>query len=519
MVEVLAEPCTRGDSAKAPRRIRAAASGVVGLLALAPIATYLWIALHQVSYPYELEWMEGGAVEVVGRVLHGQGLYGSPSLQFVPWPYTPLYWWVSAGVAQATGLGFFALRLVSLVASLATLALIALVVRAETRSWVAGVASAGIYSATYRLSGDWFAIGRNDSLMLFLLLAAVALGARARSWRAGMATGALAFLAFFTKQSALVAILPPLAYLFVTRWRVAVTTALTLGALVGLSTVAMDMVSGGWYRYYVFEELAHQGVTSTEWTQFWSRDLRPLWLAGAFALVVLVVRVNSRWAYYGAACAGMLAASWISRLHNGGSSNVLMPAFAGMALLAGLALGTTLRPRQGASANPQGPRHAMAALGASGLILAQLALLRYPVAAQIPTKADAAAGNRLLTQIKALPGRVVVLDHPWYATIAAKGTFADGEAMHDVLRAGPSKARSDLSADLATALSTPQIGAIVLDGNDDDQDLRARLRAGFKRVPLTWDPGSSFYPVVGDLATRPQLLFVRSSVQRNGAGA
>jgi 4-amino-4-deoxy-L-arabinose transferase-like glycosyltransferase len=97
---------------------------ILGSLALLPVVAYLWVALHRIGYPYELEWLEGGAVSIVQRVHAGHALYVQPSLHYVPWPYPPLYFWVSAGVAQVTGVGFMALRLVSFAASLGTFAAI-----------------------------------------------------------------------------------------------------------------------------------------------------------------------------------------------------------------------------------------------------------------------------------------------------------------------------------------------------------------------------------------------------------
>ena len=33
------------------------------------IAVYCWIALHRLAYPFDVEWMEGAAVDHVARVL------------------------------------------------------------------------------------------------------------------------------------------------------------------------------------------------------------------------------------------------------------------------------------------------------------------------------------------------------------------------------------------------------------------------------------------------------------------
>jgi hypothetical protein len=62
------------------------------------------------GHPVELDWMGGGSVELAARVLAGHSLYAAPSLGFVGWTYTPLYYWVASGVASLTGIGFLPLR-------------------------------------------------------------------------------------------------------------------------------------------------------------------------------------------------------------------------------------------------------------------------------------------------------------------------------------------------------------------------------------------------------------------------
>ncbi|MFH1143060.1 MAG: hypothetical protein V1774_00780, partial [Candidatus Eisenbacteria bacterium] len=36
---------------------------------------YLLVALQRIAYPWELEWMEGGLVDHVQRIVNGQGIY------------------------------------------------------------------------------------------------------------------------------------------------------------------------------------------------------------------------------------------------------------------------------------------------------------------------------------------------------------------------------------------------------------------------------------------------------------
>ncbi len=85
------------------------------------------------------------------------------------------------------------------------MATLAWIVTRETGDRIAGLVAAGLFAATYRISGAWFDTGRVDSLFLALTLLAFAWGRTARGVRGGIALGMLAFLAFFTKQTALLA--------------------------------------------------------------------------------------------------------------------------------------------------------------------------------------------------------------------------------------------------------------------------------------------------------------------------
>src|SRR6476619_1878667 len=87
---------------------------VIGLAAWY-IASFVWIAISTVNYPFQLEWLEGGTVDVIQRVVTGRGIYVEPSLEYVPYVYMPLYYWLAALVTEVVGIGLLAPRLVSLV--------------------------------------------------------------------------------------------------------------------------------------------------------------------------------------------------------------------------------------------------------------------------------------------------------------------------------------------------------------------------------------------------------------------
>jgi hypothetical protein len=511
--ETLAPPVSRTPAPRRVRRFCAPGLGrlVLGVAATIPILVYLWVAFHRLGYPFELDWMEGGSVELAARAAAGHSLYVAPSLSYVGWTYTPLYYWVAAAMSHVIGIGFLPLRLVSFLASGVSMAVLATVVIRETGQRAAGLVAAGLFAATFVIAGAWFDTGRVDSLFVALTLLAVAWGARARGISGGVVLGVLSFLAVFTKQTAVVALVPVLGYLALTRWRVGVPALIVLAVLGLGSTLALDATTGGWYRYYVVSELSHQPWAEGEWVQFWTRDLvGHLWPALALMLpAVLLARsrgalcsLRSPAVYYGLAGAGLVGAAWVSRLHTGGYANVLIPAYAALALGAGLACGECLR----AGRERVGIPVAVAA------VVTQVGLLAYSPASQIPTRTDRTAGVELIARLRALRGPVVVLRHPWYATLAGKGSFAQEEAINDVLRSDDPRGARGLGASLRRALDADNVQAVVLDGTYDAHLLEPELSREFRLSSEPVTP-SRLYPLT-DARTAPTLLYVRRLATR-----
>ncbi|HEY6867400.1 MAG TPA: hypothetical protein VI792_09090, partial [Candidatus Eisenbacteria bacterium] len=88
-------------------------------LALLFVASFIVLAAARLAYPFELEWLEGGSLAMMRRILAGKPLYAAPSLEYVAFNYTPFYYWVSSLLARAIGDGFAPLRLVSIASSMA----------------------------------------------------------------------------------------------------------------------------------------------------------------------------------------------------------------------------------------------------------------------------------------------------------------------------------------------------------------------------------------------------------------
>jgi hypothetical protein len=506
-------------------RVAAAATMLAVLVALASIVVYIWTALHRISYPYELDWLEGGAVEIVGRVLAGKPLYTTPSLAYVSYTYPPLYSYVSAAVAEVTGNGFLPLRLVSFVSSLAAIGVLWRWVVDATKDHVAGPVAAGLFAATYGLTGWSFDVGRLDSLFLALTLTALWLGRRAEGVGGGIAVGAIAFLAVFTKQIALVALVPAFVWLALIRPRAGLAALATLFLLVAGSTVLLDDLTNGWYRYFVLNELSGQPWLRWMWVGFWSVDLYyylwPLaWLVAVTAIIV-GARAWRRRSYHDrprlrlamwrgadghlgvgyevASIAGLLLAAWFSRLHSGSAPNVLMPAYAACALLATLSFSWLHR---------LGP---LPAFAASAVVLVQVAMLLSMPNHAIPTRAERTAGTELISRLRSLPGPVLVLAHPWYGSLAGKGSFAQVDAIIEVLRSDASRGAAVLNRTLGDSLNHYHIQAVVLD------QLASGWIAGQLARDFVLQPGTITQQLLRPPAGRrsaPTYLYLRRSQPR-----
>lgn len=469
------------------------------------VLVYLIVALLRIRYPFELEWMEGAAVDHAVRLLSGQKLYVSPSLEFVPFIYTPFYYYLSTGVSKIMGIGFFPLRLLSLISSLGCFIMIFFIVKRETRSNFSGLIASCLFAATYRISGAWFDVGRADSLFLLLLLAGLHLVRSRDSSRSYVLAGALLFLSFLTKQTALIVFAPVAAYCILVDRRRSVYFLATVVALVGASTYFLDWIHNGWYVYYTFDLPQQHSFLKHMWVDFWTIDIMSK-LPIAFAMSVFYfashVFYSDRRSYpfYLLMLMGALAGAWLSRLHPGGYLNVLMPAYAGLSILFGLAVHRALEL---VSSAPTVRRKLVEACIYLVCII-QFALLRYDAIAQIPTEKDLQAGRAFVRTLTGLSGEVLVPYHGYLPMLAGHKCYAHEQAIRDVLQGNESPTKVKLLNEIHQALTERRFDYIVLDDATWFPELIERNYAGWKQV---FEDRDAFWPVTG-YQRRPEVIFV-----------
>ncbi len=520
----LRQPCGLATETPAPGETRfpalAARSVRVALLVVAGlyVLAYLFVVCKRIGYPFELEWMEGASVDQVARVISGQKLYVSPSLEFVPLIYGPLYFYVSAIVAGITGIGFLPLRLVSLLSSLVSFLMIYLMVKRETGSSFLGALSASLFAATFRISGAWFDIARVDALFLALLLTAFYLVRFKESLAYQILAGVLVSLSFLTKQVALLIVLPAMLYSVLAGGRRSAFFVLSAVATAVGSTLLLNRVHAGWFNYYMFVLPSQHPIVKTAWASFWTRDMASLMLFAFILSAVYFVWTRDKTSrrprfFYGAMAAGMLAGAWFSRLHYGGYDNVLIPAYAAMSILFGLGAGAALALVQKMHAGM--PRRGIAETGICLVCIAQFLLLRYNPLRQIPSREDLEAGRDLVSAMAQIRGDVLLAQHGYLPALAGKKCFAHQMAIFDIVKAKPSPTAARLVAEIRQAIRQRRFAAIILDGpyvlQEEVDNCYSPERPVFQSRTVFW--------TVAGMRTRPEVIFVPKPTEVAGSQA
>jgi len=478
----VSEPGTRSTPVEPLARLTRWVARLAGLLAATYVATLIVMFVLRVPHPYDIEWMEGLVVDHIMRVLAGEPLYVEPSIRFTPLIYPPLYYYVAAAATALVGEGLLAPRLVSVLSSLGCFVLLFLFAKREVASAAgeespasvrrvesvgAGVVAAGLYAAMFELGGGWFDLARIDNLFMMWLLAGCYLLRFSSGGRGLVWAGALFFLAAITKQSAIFVAGPLCLYLLFARgFRSALVFGLAF-ALPLLSSIAwLHASTGGWHTFYVYALPGQHEIIIPFLEIFFIYDLvQPLPLAlVVFAgfIVHSLARLRSRdeaardrGLFYLLFCAGMMGASAASRIHVGGADNVLLPAYAA------LALSVAVASTRGANGVGHGWRRFVPLL-ASGLVVGQLAMLGFDPRLHIPGPADVRAGDLFVEVIESIEGEVFTPDHGYLGARVGKHSYAHYVPLWDVFRGGDSPARRMLLADMARTIHRRELDAILI---------------------------------------------------------
>jgi hypothetical protein len=450
----------------------------------AALASLAWALALRAGYPYDLEWMEGGMLCHALRIARDQPLYGPPSVDFIPYLYTPLYPFLLAKLGGVAGIGYGLGRAISLVALVGTLLLGYVYARRAGGSRATALIVPGLMAAAYVPTGAWYDLARPDTLFLFLVTAALLCGVWGRRRPAAVAVAALLMVAaFFTKQTASPFMIGLGVVLMIVSFRAALLYGAVL-ALVGLPALWWaNRSTDGWFWTYV--STLHRQHDFYPLRAFVGAPVRLLLMLGpAVALVPwALLRRRSPELLFAVVLAALgLVAACLGYGTQWAFTNAFIPGIFFPAIAIATAAGRLIVAERTEHVPHKRPAVVYALL-LPALLLATGIVLPWarahlwngkaiglpddePTARElvrfVPTARDRQDGAQLVSRLAATPGEVLIPFHPFYAHLAGKRTYLHRMGVLDVGRAGMGAPRG-----LKEAIAEKRFSLVVMDDKID----------------------------------------------------
>ena len=461
---------------------------VAALPALVQLFWHARLFAGRAAFPLDLEWMEGGVLMHAQRIAQGKGIYVEPTLEFIPFLYTPLYPALLALLSFVLPLGYLLGRLVSIAGFMGALALVVATSMGESQdrrrrilTALAGIGGAGAIVASFAFTGYFYDLVRSDSLLLALEALALWVALRGRGWKSAALAGLLIALGFFAKQTATVVGTGLGLGLLVANFRRGLVYGLAAAATLAAGIGLLVKTSGGWFWTYIFklhQSHAFRKDAITEVALPFTRQFAwPLFLALVLAIVGLalsrklrrsdailllvalsgevaaLVGFATQWAdsnafipaiFFPAFATAVLAARLVEVALVGRKWGAMLVA-AGVTLLLGSQSLHTVLPVRGRGKAPlftnwPGLRQALPAH-----------------ASAVPSAQDRVAAGRLLEELRALPGPLFIPFHTYYAVLAGKQPFVHRMGVRDV------EAALGRPKGLDQAIADQRFASVVLD--------------------------------------------------------
>ena len=381
------------------------------------------------TFAFELSWLESGMQAMTDRLVTHQSIYVEPSPAYVPFIYPPLYYVVAHALDLALPAlqRFMSMRLVSLLATLATAATVFLTLRQRSSlSSRHRLLLTALFVAFFGRFEFWYDTSRVDSLFVALLFAATALLFEGDGAPSALAAGCLGGLAVLTKQPAAPLFAGALVMCALRRPRRALfaTTAGVLSLAGGLAVIG-DL-GNPWLYYYVLRvPTTHPLLPRTLGTSLiFALAVFPSFvLAAAFQLRRPPVNPRSPAGVWPATFAIWIVMVFLLRLKQGASFNFFLPLVpVGLIVLANVLENWAGRGEL--------------------FLLVQFLILAYNPLAAIPTAPDWRAGYELLDELDHIPGPIFLPQFPSYLTMLGRPPVAHGIAVCDLAKLRPDLMRT-----------------------------------------------------------------------------
>ncbi len=468
------------------------------------IVKVITIMLIRLDYPFELEWMEGGSLIQVNRLLNGLPLYTKPSIYYVPSIYTPLYFYFSSFLARLVGFGFLPLRLISFCATIGVSILTYLVVHRENKDILLALISVGIFSSMFKSAGAWFDIARVDSLLYFFLLLGIFLSRSERKFPL-IFSGVFFSLAVYTKQTAIIPICFIFIFLLTSNKKRFYLSGLSFLLICILLFVVFESSSNGWFSYIVFNKSSTYSINLSSSLNLIYQMIQPiiiLFIPTSYFFIHTIIRKETNiFLFFGMMIIGLFSFSLIHKLP-GGYDNVLIPFYGGIAIISSLGLKYIFDDLK---SNGKKIVQVSIPLFLILLIIVQFTRLDYSVIKQIPTREDYRIGESIINKINNIKGEVYFSSASYLNLYANKQTYAHWISIMEFLgEFGGSASDTGISIhnELTDLIEQKQFEMVVLDTPpsnyeldlDDDYELEFELDC------------DCFYPKTGSM-TRPTLFY------------
>ena len=477
-------------------------------LGIAFILLVAILAVMRLAYPYEVEWMEGAMLDHVVRILAGKPIYSAPSIDFIPWLYPPLYYYVVWISAKIFGMGFFAGRIVSFLSTILIAVSIALMVHRVTRDRILTFLTVALYFATDAATGYYFDIVRNDAFFTLILVAATIAAIALRGNRSTIITAIILTLGFLTKQQAIFFLLPLAIYFWFRNRKESITFVLTSSALIVIAVVALNISTHGWSNYYMFTIPGAKRINIV-WMRLF--DVFPDYALGPFAICTLSMIILpllfkegvGGWSGFITTIPGLLImmslaalfAGAMSLANEGGYKNVMMPFVAFIIPLLPIAM-HELRTWK-----PELSRYIYLP------ILFQFVALYFNPLSETMVIASAhqrSGGDQFMAKLRTIPGEVYIPYHGYIAQQAGKESHAQLLATLDVLRVHDTTAHR-LQADFDSAMARHRFSAVIM---EECRDIPCDSVAHYTLQGRMIQEPNVMLTRFASEATRPEFVFV-----------
>ncbi len=392
------------------------------------VVEFLVVSLARITYPFELEWLEGLTIDNAWRLAHGLPIYGPPDASFAANFYPPLHYVATLPFLVATRWSLGGARLLSWLAVVGSGVLVARVVRRAGGSWPAVLLGLGTIASFYPATHYWYDLARVDTLEAFFVVAGVAVLVAPDVEPDGrrLAAGALLLTAAtLTKQTAApLGLAAAAAFALGGDWGRAWRLAAFLAVFGGACGLALWWWSHGWIGL-IYSVPRHHRVAARRLADFgdFAYPMLPvLGLAVAGAIRARATRIAL------VVAIAALAVGALAFCKVGGDSNSSLPAVFLIGLATAMAgddvwrwLGTTPARRAGRLA---GIVVLVAMPGFTGALSTDF--LRW-----IPTAADRREARALWEDMRSVQGEFLPYNYSFVSTILRGRTWAVGDRLYD----------------------------------------------------------------------------------------